>query len=156
MVCCWGFFHLWGTETKLKLQEKKRNAKLGITEKSAGRISCRLFLPSGGQWVPVTCISLVGREGGAAAEGSVALTKLPGRITTGTVDEEHTHTHHLKGENYVLFSRYTQDISPGFSLSDISEKVFQRGKGRARIYSFCKKKKQKYQEFEHEKTDISR
>ena len=91
----------------------------------------------------MTCISLVGREGGAAAEGSVALTKLPGRITTGTVDEEHTHTHHLKGENYVLFSRYTQDISPGFSLSDISEKVFQRGKGRARIYSFCKKKKNK-------------
>ena len=105
----------------------------------------------------MTCISLVGREGGAAAEGSVALTKLPGRITTGTVDEEHTHTHHLIGENYVLFSRYTQDISPGFGLSDISEKVFQRGKGRARIYSFCKKKKkQKYQEFEHEKTDISR
>ena len=101
----------------------------------------------------MTCISVVGREGSAAAEGPVALTKLPGRITTGTVDEKHTH--HLKGENYVLFSRYTQDISPGFSLSDSSEKVFQRGKGGARIYSFCKKKK-KNQEVENEKTDISR
>lgn len=54
------------TQTMIK---QKRNAKLGITEKSAGRISCRLFLPSGGQWAPVTYMSLVGMEGGAAAEG---------------------------------------------------------------------------------------
>ena len=63
---------------------------------------------------------------------SVALTKLPCRMTTGTVDGKHTH--HLKGKDYVLFSIYTEDLSPGFSLSDSSEIVFQRGKGGARIY----------------------
>lgn len=40
----------------------KRNAKLGITEKSAGRISCRLFLPSGETRAPVTYMSLVGMK----------------------------------------------------------------------------------------------
>ena len=93
----------------------------------------------------MTCISLVGMESGAVAEGVCGPHKVPG-ITTGTVDGKHTH--HLKGTNYVLFSRYTEDLSPGFSLSDSSEIVFQRGKGRARIYSFFQKKNQ---EVEHQK-----
>ena len=51
--------------------------------------------------------------------------------------------HNLKIENYVLFSRHTEDLSPRDSLSDSSEELFLRGKGRARIYrSFCKNKQQ--------------
>ena len=49
--------------------------------------------------------------------------------------------HNLKVENYGLFSRLTEDLSPGYSFSDSSEGLVQRGKGGARIYSsFCKKK----------------
>ena len=50
----------------------------------------------------------------------------------------------LKVENYVLFSGYTEDLSPGDSFSDNCEGLFWRGKGGARIYrSFCEKKPQK-------------
>ena len=49
--------------------------------------------------------------------------------------------HNLKDENYVLFGGHAEDLSPGDSLSDTSEGLFQRGKRGARIYrSFCKKK----------------
>ena len=40
----------------------------------------------------------------------------------------------LRAENYVLFGEYTEDLSLGDSLSDRSERLFQRGKGRAKIY----------------------
>ena len=33
--------------------------------------------------------------------------------------------HNLKAENYVLFSRLTEDLSPGASLSDSSKEVRQ-------------------------------
>ena len=39
-----------------------------------------------------------------------------------------------KVENYVLFGRLTENLSLGGSLSDSSEALLQRGKGRARIY----------------------
>ena len=42
--------------------------------------------------------------------------------------------HNLKVENYVLFSRHAEDLSLRDSLLDSSEGLFQRGKGRARIY----------------------
>ena len=43
-----------------------------------------------------------------------------------------------KIENYVLFGRLTENLSLGGSLSDSSETLLQRGKGRARIYrNFC-------------------
>ena len=49
--------------------------------------------------------------------------------------------HNLKVENYVLFGRMTKDQSPGDSLSDRSEGLFQRENGEARRYrSFCNKK----------------
>ena len=48
--------------------------------------------------------------------------------------------HNLKTENYVLFGGLTEDLSPGDSLSDNAEGLFQKGKGGARIYSLCKKK----------------
>lgn len=41
--------------------------------------------------------------------------------------------HTLKLENCVLFDRHTEDLSPGARLSDSSEELSQRGKGRARI-----------------------
>lgn len=41
--------------------------------------------------------------------------------------------HTLKFENCVLFDRHTEDLSPGARLSDSSEELSQRGKGRARI-----------------------
>ena len=41
--------------------------------------------------------------------------------------------HYLKVEDYVLFSGFTEDLSPGYSLSDSSEGLFQRGMGGARI-----------------------
>lgn len=61
---------------------------------------------------------------------------------------QHTHTyiiknnivlstekmHNVKVENYVLFNGLTEDLGPGYSFSDHSEEVFQRGKERARIY----------------------
>ena len=48
--------------------------------------------------------------------------------------------HYLKVEDYVLFSGFTEDLSPGYSLSDSSEGLFQRGNGRAKIHrSFYKK-----------------
>ena len=48
--------------------------------------------------------------------------------------------HNLKVENYILFGRYTEDFSPGDSLSNSSENVFSRSKGGARIYRrFCRK-----------------
>ena len=44
----------------------------------------------------------------------------------------------LKFENYVLFSGLTEDLSWGYSLSDSSKGLFQRGKGGARVYrTFC-------------------
>ena len=49
--------------------------------------------------------------------------------------------HYLKVEDYVLFSGFTEDLSPGYSLSDSSEGLLQRGMGGARIYkSFWKNK----------------
>ena len=49
--------------------------------------------------------------------------------------------HNLKVRNYVLFGGHAEDFSPGDSLSNASEGLFQRGKGGARIYkSFCKNK----------------
>ena len=44
--------------------------------------------------------------------------------------------HNLKVENYVLFSRLSEDLSLEHSLSDSSEQLLQRGKGGA---SFCNK-----------------
>ena len=38
--------------------------------------------------------------------------------------------HNLKVASYVLFTGLTKDSSPGSSLSDHSEGLFQRGKGR--------------------------
>ena len=50
----------------------------------------------------------------------------------------------LKGASYVLFGDLTEDYSSGDTLSNISEELFLRGKGGARIYrSFCWKTKQK-------------
>ena len=47
----------------------------------------------------------------------------------------------LKVENYVLFGRFSEDLSPEDSLSDRSEEVLQRGKGGARIHrSFATKR----------------
>ena len=38
-----------------------------------------------------------------------------------------------KVENYFLFSRHTEDLSPRYNLSDISKELSQRDKGRERI-----------------------
>ena len=49
--------------------------------------------------------------------------------------------HNLKAENYALFGELVEDLSLGGSLSDSSEGLLRRGKGRARIYrSFVKNK----------------
>lgn len=93
------------------LMIEKRNAKLGKTGKSTGRISCRynliqllnklpqgnslslllrwiasalascssMFFSRCGQWMPVTCASLLGMEGGAAAEKEFVV---PQKVTT--------------------------------------------------------------------------
>ena len=45
--------------------------------------------------------------------------------------------HNLKVDSYILFGDLTEDYSLGISLSDRSEELFQRGKGRVRIYSNC-------------------
>ena len=37
--------------------------------------------------------------------------------------------HSLKDENYVLFGRLAEDLSPEGSFSDNSESLLQRGKG---------------------------
>ena len=42
--------------------------------------------------------------------------------------------HNLKVENYVFFSRHTKGSNPAHRLSDSSEGLFGRAKGRARIY----------------------
>mgnify|MGYP006996685678 CR=1 FL=1 len=42
--------------------------------------------------------------------------------------------HKVKSEGYVSLKGHTEDLSPGGSLSDNSEILFQRGKGGARIY----------------------
>ena len=48
--------------------------------------------------------------------------------------------HNLKVENYVLFSRFSEDLSPEDSLSDCSEGLLRRGQGGTRIYrGFCNK-----------------
>ena len=54
--------------------------------------------------------------------------------------------HNLKVENYVLFSGQIEDLSPEVRLSDGSEGLLQRDKGRARICrNFCKQtNKQKH------------
>ena len=39
-----------------------------------------------------------------------------------------------KVENYVLFSRHTENLSPRYSLSDISKELSQRDKAGERIY----------------------
>ena len=45
--------------------------------------------------------------------------------------------HNLKIENCVLFGQLTEDFSPGgYSFSDSSEGLFQRGKGDDRIHDF--------------------
>ena len=52
--------------------------------------------------------------------------------------------HNLKVENCVLFSGLAEDYSPGYSLSDSSEELFQRDKAGATIYrSFYWKTKPK-------------
>ena len=48
--------------------------------------------------------------------------------------------HNLKAENFVLLSGQTEDVSPGGSLSDTPEGLFQRSKEGTWIYSFCNKK----------------
>ena len=46
-----------------------------------------------------------------------------------------------KVENYVLLGGHSEDFKPGDSISDNAEKLFQRGKWRARMYeSFCNKR----------------
>ena len=40
--------------------------------------------------------------------------------------------HNLKVENYVLFGRLTKDYSLGYTVSESSEGLLQRGKGRSR------------------------
>ena len=48
--------------------------------------------------------------------------------------------HSLKAENYILFGRFSEDLSPEDGLSDRSEGVLRRGKEGDRIYrSFCNK-----------------
>ena len=42
--------------------------------------------------------------------------------------------HNLKVESYVLFGELTEDYSPGYSLSNSSEELLQRGNGGARMY----------------------
>ena len=42
--------------------------------------------------------------------------------------------HNLKVENCVLFGRLTEDLNLGCSLSENSEGLFQRAKGRVKIY----------------------
>lgn len=43
-------------------------------------------------------------------------------------------------ENYILYGRHTEDLSPEHSLSDSSEGLLQRDKGGARIHrDSCKK-----------------
>ena len=42
--------------------------------------------------------------------------------------------HNLKVENYVLFSKQSEDISPGHSLSDHSDRLPEKGQEGARIY----------------------
>ena len=54
--------------------------------------------------------------------------------------------HNLKVENYVLFGGLAENLSPGDSLSDSREGLFQRGKGGPGIYRmFCIKKNQQQQ-----------
>ena len=51
--------------------------------------------------------------------------------------------HSLKVENYVLFGGFAENLSPGYSLSESSEDLFQRGKRGAMICrSFFSKTKQ--------------
>lgn len=46
-----------------------------------------------------------------------------------------------KFDNYVLFSRLTEDYNPGYNLSDSSEGLFQRGGEPGYIGIFAEKKK---------------
>ena len=47
--------------------------------------------------------------------------------------------HTSKVENYVLSGGLNEDLSPGYSLLDSSEGLFQRRNGGARLYkSYCK------------------
>ena len=42
--------------------------------------------------------------------------------------------HNLKVENYVLFGDITESCRPGYNLSESSEELFQRDKGKARMF----------------------
>ena len=61
---------------------------------------------------------------------------------TGSVNWEKKHS--LKTENYFLFSRFTEDPSQRYSLSDGPEGLFWRYKGGAKIQLFPKEKKKNY------------
>ena len=54
-------------------------------------------------------------------------------------------------KSYVLFRDISEDYRLGGSLSHSSEELFQRGKGRARIYSFCWEKTKNKHVAEHQK-----
>lgn len=58
---------------------------------------------------------------------------------TGSVNWEKKHS--LKTENYFLFSRFTEDPSQRYSLSDGPEGLFWRYKGGAKIQLLPKEKK---------------
>ena len=45
--------------------------------------------------------------------------------------------HTLKVENYVLSGGLNEDLSPGYSLLDSSEGLFQRRNGGASLYKRC-------------------
>ena len=76
-----------------------------------------------------------------------------------STEKNHKNSHNLKVASYVLFRDLSEDYSPGDSLSESSEEMFQRGEGGATIYrSFCWKKNiVKHQKItaNHKKTDLS-
>ena len=62
--------------------------------------------------------------------------------------------HNLKTENYVLFSRFTDDPSQRYSLSDGPEGLFWRCKGGAKIQFLPKEKKKQQQQQQNRQQDI--
>ena len=60
---------------------------------------------------------------------SLELSQTFGTALTNRLSTEKKKTHNLKVENYVLFGRLSEDLSPGGSLSDSSKGLFPRGKG---------------------------
>ena len=51
--------------------------------------------------------------------------------------------HNLKVENYVLSGGLNEDLSPGYSLLDSSEGLFQRRNGGTKLYKSCCKNSNK-------------